>query len=95
MDHAALVSLVVSGVLAVALSAGGFIVKNLYANVRTLDERGAALDRALAEQTQRTAEIYLRREDCHRQNDAVLTRLAGIENKLDRVIERMGGGYDR
>ena len=59
-------------------------------SVRALQDRCTELEKALAEQARRTAEIYLRREDCHRQTDAVLDRLKGIEDKLDRVIERMG-----
>jgi len=73
-----------STLLALAGGLGGFILKGLNDSVK-------GLEKDLAAQAQKAAETYLRREDCHRQSDAVLDRLKGIEDKLDRVIERIGG----
>lgn len=91
MDAAPLVALITSGLLTVAVAAGGFVIRSLYESVKALQERCASLAAAQAEQAQRNAETYLRRDDCHRQSDAVLDRLKGIEDKLDRALERMGG----
>lgn len=90
MDTAALIALILSALLTLAGALGGFIVKHLNDSVRALQERCTELEKSQAEQAQRTAENYLRREDCHRQTDAVVDRLKGIEDKLDRVIERIG-----
>ncbi|MFZ5427095.1 MAG: hypothetical protein ACOZEN_08970 [Thermodesulfobacteriota bacterium] len=90
MDTAPLVALIMSGLLTVVVAAGGFIIRSLYESVKALHERCAAQEKAMAEQAQRTAENYLRREDCFRQSDAVLERLGKIESKLDRALERMG-----
>jgi len=90
MDTAPLVALIMSGLLTVVVAAGGFIIRSLHESVKTLGDRCAAQEKALAAQAQKSAETYLRREDCHRQSDAVLDRLKGIEEKLDRALERMG-----
>ena len=90
METAALVSLGLSTLLTLAGGLGAFILNNMKEALKAQQERTAALEKALFEQAQKTAETYSRREDFHRQSDAILDRLKGIENKLDRVIERMG-----
>jgi len=91
METAALVALALSTLLTLAGALGGFILKHVFDRIRELQDRCARQEQSLAEQAQRVAENYLRREDCHRQSDTVLDQLGKIESKLDRVIERIGG----
>ncbi|GFK94437.1 hypothetical protein NNJEOMEG_02282 [Fundidesulfovibrio magnetotacticus] len=88
MDTAALAALILSAVLSLAGTLGAFILKHQVDTVRALQDRCAALEKAQAEQAQKAADTFLRREDCHRQTDAVLDRLKSIEDKLDRLVER-------
>ncbi len=91
MDTAALIALILSALLTLAGALGGYIIKAQSEAIKRLEDRCGEIERTATDAAQRAAETYLRREDCHRQSDAVLDRLKGIEDKLDRVIERIGG----
>ncbi len=89
METAALAALIMSGLLSLASVLAMFILKHQSDSVRELQATCAQLEKSQAALAARAAETYLRREDCHRQSDAVLDRLDKIEGKLDRVIERI------
>jgi len=86
-----IVSLVLTALLTLAGALAGLWVKSLQDNLKCLREDVNALEEDLQALKDKIAETYLRRDDCHRASDEYTARLAGIERKLDRVIERLGG----